>query len=171
MKLNDLSSKKLFEVVSASQTLRNSFDEYVWECEWDYISDKLTAMKSAIKNYEIGMYNHNFITISDYESFVYYARECEKMFGLSTECEKKLSQCEKLMGTNLFYHHAKMLSALWFKEEIQDVVKWCEDVSYAVYSGTYNSDIDDYLSCWADNVDYIYNEDDGCVYEPMKKVH
>ena len=170
MRLSDLSSKKLFEVVSNSQTLRQSFDEYVWECEWDYISDKLAVMKSAISDYEIGICNHNYIRISDYESFVYAARECEKSFGLSTECEKKLSQCEKLMGNNLFYHHAKVFSDMWFKEEIQDVVKWCEDVSYKVYCGKYDADLDDYMSCWADNVDYIYNDEDGCVYEPMKKV-
>ena len=170
MKLNDLSIEKLFEVVSKSQTLRQSFDEYVWECEWDYISDKLEIMKPAISNYEIGICNHNFIRVSDYGNFVDCARECEKTFGLSTDCEKKLSLCEKLRDTNLFEYHAKIFSEMWFDEEIQEVVKWCEDMSYKVYSCNHVSDIDDYLICWAENVDYIYDEDDDCVYEPMRKV-
>jgi hypothetical protein len=59
---------------------------------------------------------------------------------------------------------------MWFNEEVQDVVKWCEDTSYKVYSGQYDSDLDDYMSCWAENVHYIYNDEDGCVYEPMRKV-
>ena len=168
--LKELSIEKLFEVVSKSQTLRQSFDNYVWESEWDYISEKLEVMKPAVKNYEIGLCNRNFITVSDYESFVDCARECEKMFGLHISCEKKLSQCEKLRGTNLFEHHAKAFAELWFNYEIQNVVKWCEDVSYEVYSQNHDSEIDDYLLCWAENVDYIYDDEDGSVYEPMRKV-
>ena len=170
MKLNDLSIEKLFEVVSKSLTLRQSFDEYVWECEWDYISDKLEIMKPAISNYEIGVCNRNFIRISNYEDFVSCARDCEESYGLSINCEKKLAQCEKLLGTNLFEYHAKIFAEMWFNEEIQSVVKWCEEVSYKVYSCNHDSDIDDYLSCWAENSDYIYDEDDDCVYEPMRKV-
>ena len=170
MKLNDLSIEKLFEVVSKSQTLRQSFDEYVWESEFDYISDKLEIMKPAISNYEIGLYNHNFIRVCDYRKFVDCARECEESFGLSTKCEKKLSLCEKLRDKNLFEYHAKIFSEMWFNEEIQDTVKWCEDMSYKVYSCNHDHDIDDYLFCWAENVDYIYDEDDDCVYEPMRKV-
>jgi hypothetical protein len=170
MKLSDLSNKKLFDVVSNNQTLRQSFDEYVWECEWDYISDKLKVMEPAIADYEIGICNHNYLRIKDYDLFVYYARKCEKDFGLSTKCEKLLSICEKLSGTNLFNYYAKAFASMWFNEEVQDVVKWCEDTSYKVYSGQYDSDLDDYMSCWAENVDYIYNDEDGCVYEPMRKV-
>ena len=170
MKLNELSIKKLFEVVSKSQTLRESFDEYVWDCEWSYIDDKLHVMKTAIDNYEIGMYNHNYIRVSDYSDFVYCARECEKWYGLSTKCEKLLSICEKLRGTNMFGYHAKRLVDLWFKEEIQNYVDWCEDMSYEVYSGNHNHELDDFLDSWADQVDYVYDEDEDCVYTPMRKV-
>lgn len=170
MLLKELSVEKLFQVVSKSQTLRQSFDDYVWECEWDYISDKLAVMESAISNYEIGICNHNYIRVSDYDAFVDCARECDKIFGLSTKCESKLSQCEKLRGTNLFEYHAKILVSIWFQEEVQDEVEWCEDMSYKTYSGQHDSNLDDYLSNWAENVDYIYDEDDGCVYTPMREV-
>ena len=170
MKLNELSIEKLFEVVSKSQTLRQSFDEYVWECEWDYISDKLEIMKPAISNYEIGICNHNFIRVSNYEKFVESARECEEMYGLSTDCEKLLSHCEKLSDTNLFEYHAKRFAEMWFESEIQSVVKWCEDMSYKIYSCNHVSDIDDYLLSWAENADYYFDEEEECVYEPARKV-
>ena len=170
MLLKELPLEKLFEVVSNSVTLRSSFDNYVWESEYDYISDKLQVMRPAISDYEIGLCNRNFMRVSDYSEFVNCARECEKSFGLSINCKKKLSQCEKLRGTNLFEHYAKALAEMWFKDEIQDIVKWCEDMSYEIYCGKHNTDIDDYLSCWAENVGYIYNEEDGCVYEPMRKI-
>jgi len=170
MLLKELSIEKLFEVVSKSLELRQSFDNYVWECEWDYISDKLEIMKTAVSNYEIGICNYNYIRVSDYADFVESARECEKMFGLSTKCEKLLSLCEKLRETNLFEYHAKRFAEMWFDEEIQSVVKWCEDMSYQLYCMNHSSDIDDYLLCWAENVDYYFDEDDGCAYEPARKV-
>lgn len=170
MRLNELSIEKLFEVVSKSQTLRQSFDNYVWESEWDYISDKMEVMKTAIANYEIGMCNRNFIRISDYREFVDCARECEKMFGLSTDCEKSLSLCEKLRDTNLFEYYAKRFAEMWFDEEIQSVVEWCENMSYKMYCEDYDPDISDYLFSWAECVDYIYNEEDDCVYTPARKV-
>lgn len=170
MELKNLSSEKLFEVVSKSTTLRQSFDDYVWECEFGYISDKLAVMKNAISNYSIGVCNHNFIKVSDYQTFIDCARDCEKSFGLSTKCEKKLSLCEKLRDTNLFEYHAKIFARMWFENEIQSAVKWCEDVGYKVYSGNHDSDVDDYLFAWAENVDYIYDEEEDCVYEPMRKV-
>lgn len=170
MKLQDLFVEDLFEVVSKSMTLRESFDNYVWEHEWDHISEKLKIMRPAISNYEIGMCNHNFIRVSNYDTFIFCARKCCTMYGLSVRCEKKLAQCEKLRNSNLFLYHAKQFAEMWFNDEIQSAVKWCEDMSYKVYAGIYDSDLDDCLYCWAKNVDYIYDEDDGCVYTPMRKV-
>ena len=170
MFLKELSNEKLFEVVSKNETLRRSFDDYVWECEWDYISDKLAVMKDSIYDYSIGLCNDNFIRVRDYGSFVYDARECEKEFGLSENAEKLLSQCEKLRYTNLFEYYAKRFKQLWFEEEIQSTVKWCEDLSYQLYSGKDTKESYDYLECWAENVDYIYDEEDRSVYEPMRKV-
>lgn len=170
MLLKELPKEKLFEVVSKNETLRRSFDDYVWDCEFDYISDKLHVVEKSISNYEIGLNNPNFIRICDYECFVILARKCENYFGLNEECEKKLSQCEKLMDTNLFEHHAKLFAEMWFESEIQSVVRWCEELSFNVYCGKNPEDTYDYLLNWADNVDFIYDEEDGSVWKPMEKV-
>ena len=170
MFLKELSNEKLFEVVSKNETLRRSFDDYVWECELDYISEKLKVVKPALSNWEVGLCNPNFMHVKDYKSFIYYARECTKIYGLSDRGEKYLAQCEKLEGTNLFEYHAKQFAEIWFNDEIQDVVKYVEDLSYKVYCGKDTKESYDYLECWAENVDYIYDEEDGSVYEPMRKV-
>ena len=170
MLLKDLSNEKLFKVVSQNETLRRSFDDYVWECELDYITEKLAVMESALSTWEIGLNNPNYIRVKDYGTFIYCARECEKVYGLSDRCEKYLAHCEKLQYTNLFEHHAKQFAEMWFKDEIQDVVKYVEDLSYKVYCGKDAAEAFDYLETWAECVDYIFDEDDETVWTPMKKV-
>ena len=170
MLLKELSNEKLFEVVSKNETLRRSFDDYVWESELDYISEKLEVMRDSLSTWEIGLNNPNFIRVKDYRLFVYCARECEKTYGLSDKCSAILAHCEKLIDTNLFEYHAKIFSKLWFNEEIQDGVKWCEDLSYKVYCGKNPEDTYDYLEAWKDCTNYIYDEENGFVYEPMKRV-
>lgn len=170
MLLKELSIEKLFEVVSKNDTLRRSFDDYVWECELDYISDKLHKVESSLSTWEIGLCNPNFIRVKDYDDFVSCVRECERCFGLNERCEKKLSHCEKLRGTNLFETHAKMLAEMWFDEEIQSVVDWCEDLSFNVYCGKNPEDAYDYLEAWAENANFIFDEEDESVWEPARKI-
>lgn len=170
MLLKELSNEKLFEIVSKNKTLRRSFDDYVWECELDYISDKLKVVNPALSDWSIGVCSYNYISVKDYESFVYYARECERIFGLSIACEKKLSMCEKLRGTNLFEYHAKQFAEMWFDNEIQSVVKWVEDLSCDVYCGKNPENAYDYLEDWAYNVNYYFDEETGEVFEPARKV-
>ena len=119
MLLKDLSNEKLFEVVSKNETLRRSFDDYVWECELDYITDKLEIVNPALSNWEIGLCNPNFIRVKDYGLFIYYARECEKCFGLSEKAEKCLAHCEKLESTNLFEHHQRNLQKCGLKKRFR----------------------------------------------------
>ena len=170
MLLKNLSNEKLFEVVSKNETLRRSFDDFVWEHELDYISDKLAVVKTALTTWEIGLCNPNFIRVKDYGLFVYYARECEKIFGLSEKAERCLALCEKLEDTNLFKYHAKRFAKMWFDEEIQDTVKWVENLSYDVSCGKNPENAYDYLECWKDFVDYIFDEETEEVFEPMRKV-
>ena len=170
MLLKDLSNEKLFEVVSKNETLRRSFDDYVWESELDYITDKLNIVQPSLSTWEIGLCNPNYIRVRDYDSFIFYARECEVHFGLSERNEKYLKLCEKLRGTNLFEYHAKQFAEMWFKDEIQSIVKYVEDLSYNVYCGKNPVDAYDYLECWKECVDYIFDEEDESVWVPAKKV-
>lgn len=171
MLLKDLSNEKLFEVVSKNETLIRSFDDYVWDSELDHISEKLDVVRASLSTWEVGLCNYNFMRVKDYEAFVYYARDCEKIYGLSDKCGKYLAQCEKLRGTNLFEYHAKQFAEMWFKEEIQDAVKWVEDFQYNVYCGKRDENTDYFLEMWAEYDDHIFDEETEEVWEPAKKVY
>ena len=92
-----------------------------------------------------------------------------RKIGCSDRLERLLSQCEKLEGTNLFYHHARLLRDMWLEDEIQSIVKYVEDACYELYCGEIGEKTRCYLECFQEIYsDYLYDEETETIYSPHK---
>ena len=60
----------------------------------DYIDEIVRELKGC--HYSIGMYNRNFMTVTDPESFVDSIMNINMRFGLPTKVYKLLCQAQKL---------------------------------------------------------------------------
>lgn len=168
-KFSELSLEQLEQIVNRSKELRNLLDEYIQESEMDYISDKLFPIKKSLKDWSIGFYNQNYMVVNDYHDFVAGVRSSVKSFGCSDRLESLLTQCEKLEGSNLFHHHAKMLKELWYEEEIKSTIDYVEDASYELYCGKVGEKTRDCLEPFFYNYeDYLYDEETETFYKPTK---
>ena len=168
-KFSEMNLNEFEQIVNRSKELRDKLDDYIQECEMDYISDKLFPVKNSLQDWSIGFYNHNFVTVKDYHDFVSGVRSSVKSFGCSDRMESLLSQCEKLEGTNLFYHHARLLREMWFEDEILSVVKFVEDASYELYCGSVGEKTRSYLECFVELYsDYLYDQENETFYRPSK---
>lgn len=168
-KFCEMNLQKFEQIINRSKKLRDELGDYIQESEMDFISDKLFPVKSSLKDWSIGFYNQNFVTVKDYHEFVSGVRSAAKSFGCSDRLERLLSQCEKLEGTNLFYHHARLLRDMWLEDEIQSIVKYVEDACYELYCGEIGEKTRDYLECFQEIYsDYLYDEETETIYNPHK---
>ena len=166
-KFSELTMEQLTKIVNGSKELRDELDQYIQETEMEWLSEKLACVESSLSNWSIGFYNPNFMHVRDYEGFLYGVQKCTENFGCSDKLEKKIKQCEKLLRTNLFEHHAKILAEMWYKDEIQPIIDFVEDASYELYGGEVGKNCKDYLECFFDRYsDCLYDEETETFYEP-----
>jgi len=168
-KFSEMSLEELEQIVNRSKEMRDKLDEYIQDCEMDWISDKLRKIDSSLRDWSVGFYNQNFISVKDYGDFLDCIIDYKKAFGASDRMEKKISQCEKLRGTNLFEYNCKQLKEMFMEDEIESICKFVEDCCYELYCGKVGDKCRDYLECFFDVYDdYLYDEETETFYKPTK---
>ena len=168
-RFKDLTFEELKEIVSRDKKLREKFNDYIQTTEMLWIEDKLSCIEDSLSNWSIGFYSQNFLSVKDYEIFVFGVEKSVQMFGASEKLTKKLSQCLKLLRTNLFEFHAKQLAKLYMEEEIQSTCDYVEDCSQELFYGEIGEKSIGYLDCFMLNYDdYLYDEETQTYYEPHK---
>lgn len=68
-KFKELTIEQLTEIVNRSKKLRDELDEYIQDCEMCWISEKLSVLKPSLKDWSIGFFNQNYITVKDWHDF------------------------------------------------------------------------------------------------------
>ncbi len=165
-KFSELTDEQLVSIVKNSKKMRDEFCEYIQDTEMSWIGDKLDCVRDSLSDYSIGYYDRNYINVRDYESFVDGVAQSSEWYGASDKLEKKLAQCQKLVGTNLFEYHAEQLKELWLKEELQSMCDFVEDICCKISNGDIDSK-DDYFECFIESYsDYLYDETAQTYYEP-----
>ena len=168
-RFNELTIEQLTNVINHSKKLRQELEDYICDTEMAWISEKLDKVRSSLQDWSVGFYQKNYINVDDYEKFVYCVAESIACFGGSDRLTRKLAQCEKLIGTNLFEHHARELRDIYLKEELQNICDWVEDCCYEIYHGEVGEKCREYLECFLSSYDdYLFDEKNGVVYEPQK---
>lgn len=170
-RFGEMNLQELEQIINRSKKMREKFESYIMDCEMDYISDKLSCVTSSLKDWTVGFWERNYITVDDYSDFVAGVRNSSKRFGCSDRLESLLSHCEKLDGTNLFKHYAVRLKNMWFEDEIQSIVKFVEDAGMELYgkSGAVGEKTRDYVECFFYNLeDWLYDEETETFYKPTK---
>lgn len=168
-KFKELTIEQLTEIVNRSKKLRDELDEYIQDCEMIWISEKLSVLKPSLKDWSIGFFNQNYITVKDWHDFLDCVIDSAKTYGASDRMEKLISKCDKLRSSNLFEYWAKQLKQVYFEDELQSICKYVEDCSYELYGGSVGEKCESYLECFFDAyTDYLYDESTETFYKPMK---
>ena len=169
VKFKDLDNKVLKELVVNDEHLRQKFDNFIQECELDYLGDKIACVSDSLYNWSYGFFSTNYMIVRDYCEFVDGVKKCILHFGGSQHLTKLVEHCDKLRGTNLFEYFAKKMQAVFEQEELQDLCNYVEDVSYELYNKEIGEKCEDYFEAFSYNIEeYLYNEEDKTYYKPMR---
>lgn len=166
-KFNELTTEQLTNIVQHSAKMRDEFQNYICDTEMCFIGEKLDCVTSSLGNYSIGFYERNFLEVRDYKDFVSGVEDSVHKFGGSDTLTKKLAQCQKLIGTNLFEYHAEKLKEIYLTEELLPICEYVEDCCFELYHKEVGEKCKEYLECFFSSYDdYLYDEENGTYYEP-----
>lgn len=166
-KFSELTTEQLINIVQHSEKMRDEFQNYICGTEMCFIEEKLDCVTSSLGKYCIGFYERNFLTVRDYKGFVSGVEDSVCNFGGSDTLTKKLAQCQKLIGTNLFEYHAEKLKEIYLTEELLPICKYVEDCCFELYHKEVGEKCKEYLECFFSSYDdYLYDEENGTYYEP-----
>ena len=131
--LNSYDRDKALAVVLGSQTLREKFENKVWEDESFWMDEKLSCFERGSIDYEYGLCCYSWIRVkSDWEA-LRGVEEAIRTFGADTKVERLAKQTRRLYESNLFPYMVEKLVQAWFESEILYAIKYVEDVGYAIY--------------------------------------
>ena len=168
-KLGEMTNDEIIAIINKSKFLRDALDDYIQDCEMDYLTDKLGYIKKSLSDWSIGFYSPSYIKVKDYDLFIDGVFEHKDCFGLSEKCEKLANRCKKMRRTNLFEYYAEQLKDLFFEDEFQSIINWVEDCGYELYCGEVGEKSADYVECWSYSYeDYLYDEEEDVIYTPHK---
>lgn len=163
-KLMNLSNAEILHYVMGSERLREKFDNYIYESEMEWVSEKLSVFnkyKGALRDYSIGAYCQDYLCMGDPYAVLYAIEDSRDYFGASERVMKKIAMCDKLRGTNLFEHHVRHLLDLYYEDELRPIIKNIEDCSYDIYRGVESIFLLDYVEMFIGYIDDIYINSDG----------
>lgn len=152
----ELSDQESLLYILASKTLSRRFNDYIYECEMDYITEKLACFPSGCMDYCIGLCVRNYIKVKDASDFLDGVQKCSKNHGCTERLDALIRQCYALKYKNLFAYMVGKLSKVFFDEEIRPTIGFLEQSSYAIHSKDANDSLLDFVElfvdCYCDNV-------------------
>lgn len=170
--LKDMGRKEALSVILSKQTLSDLLKNRIISGEIDFfMDDKLRCFEHGSTDYEIGIFNLNYMYVKDDWKFLEGVKKSVKSYGGSEKLEKLLAQCEKLYGTNLFSYMVNNLCDLYFNEEIKPIVDYVEKCDMAIYNKDVDCELlDDYLDIMIEDYGEDYYIEDGEVFKVATKI-
>ena len=134
-KLLSFPKEYILNKVLNSKELSEKFNDCIYDVQMDYVNEKLECFSYYAVDYSIGVYNPNYFRVKDADEFLIDVFKSIRNFGSSEELEKLCNLCKKLQerGSNLYKHHVYKLAEMYFKQELEQNVKYAEDLSFAIY--------------------------------------
>ena len=134
-KLLSFSQEYILNKVLNSKELSEKFDNCISDNTMYYVSDKLACFCHNAVDYSIGVYNPNYFRVKDANKFLFGVYKSISSFCSSKKLEQLYNLCEKLKerGSNLYEYHVTKLAQMYFEQELEQDVKYAEDLSFAIY--------------------------------------
>lgn len=169
-KFSELTVEKQIELLKRDKKLREKFDNYVQDCEMDWLTEKLHCITPYLSDWSLGFWNHNFISVKDYDGIIDGIDKSVYCYGSTPELEKLLAMCKKLRDrcSNLFEYHAKRLVEMFYQQELVMIVNYTENVCYKICSEDFNdAEVDGYIEPFFYNLsEYLLDEENNKYYKP-----
>ena len=152
-KLASLSNKEILEFVLTSSVLREKFDIYIYNCEMEYINEKLSCFNQSV-DYILDIYSRNYFKVKNgnEEDFLYSIEKSISMFEASEKLKALVQKCHDVSNSETFKSNIYELCELYYHEELEPIIKNIEACSTAIYNKDITSSIFEYyIECFADN--------------------
>jgi len=119
--LKDLNNEELIKVFHANQKLRNDIYEDMVETEMHYISEQLNYLEDGLRDWSIGIYNRNYISVSDPDKFIEALDDVERAIPILTDNDK--SKLKEALELREKCRNAEMYSDEYYelKDELEEV--------------------------------------------------
>lgn len=169
IKLCDINDDIALRKILSSPKLSRRFDEYINDCEMDYIDDKLSCFPSGCMDYCIGAYDRNYIKVKDASDFLDGVQKCVKNFVCTERLDALIKQCYALKYKNSFAYMVGKLSRVFFEEEIKPTIDYIEECGYAIYCSDAKDCLTNHVECFVDcHCDNVYVDDNNELIEIVK---
>lgn len=174
MYLKDMEDKEALAVVLKNETLSRKFSDFIYESEIEFriFDEVLSCFERGTINYEIGIYNHNYLRVNDESGFLDGIGEFIKCYGGSDKVRHLYNACQKLRYNNLFSHMVGRLCEAFFEDEIEGQIGYVEDLNQAIYEK--DEDSEDLLGWMPEFLDIkgdeFFLDEDGCIYKAPQKI-
>lgn len=169
IKLCEINDDIALRKVLSSSKLSERFSNYIYDCEMDYISDKIDCFPSNSITYYISAYEPSYIKVIDASDFLDGVQKSAKYFGCSERLDALIKQCYALKYKNLFAYMVNKLAKMYFDEEIKPTLDFVERCSYAIHCKDADDCLIDYIECFVDcHCDNVYINEDNELIEIVK---
>ena len=170
--IKDMSNEQLKKVFEANERLRSLVLENSLETEMFYITKQLDYFRKSLKDYSIGTYQSNYITVKDNGKFIRGVEEMENSIPLFNYKHKTLKKAllilEKYENENMYTKKFDKLEAQLDEivEELSndvaqrftDILDNCEDTILEYFLDFYAEVILN-KDCYVDEETFILKED------------
>lgn len=168
-KINEFSTRDALHYILSSKVLSRRFDEYIYEGEMDYITDKLSCFPSGSIDYCVGVYEPSSIKVCNASDFLDGVLKCTGSFGCTEKLNALINQCYALKYKNLFAFMVNKLAKMFFDEEIKPTIDFLEQCSYAIHSKDANDNLLAFVELFVDcHCDNVFIDDNNELIEMVK---
>lgn len=173
--LKDMSVEELKKVFNSNEQLRNDILDDMIDTEMFYIDEYLSFIRDSLSNWNIGVYDRNYITVSNLSGFIYGMEEMNNSIPVLIDEDtplltEALSILEEYRSVDMYTDEYEEL-----EENLSNIVdKLSDRFIYRIsqgLEGCYNEEyqLDYFLEfysearldgdrCYIDNEDYILKE-------------
>lgn len=149
VKLLDLKPDQFLAVVYTSKKLTEELNQHIYDAFNDFdCHEMLEPYLKGCRNWSIGLYNQNYIEVSDKDDFLEAVGQHIQALATTDKVIKAYNKCQKLKqaNSNLFGYTVENELRDAVLDEINQTAKYYEDLSYQVYcKETTNEQLNDWI--------------------------
>lgn len=149
VRLLDLAPDQFLAVCYTSKKLTKEISIAIYDSFNDFFSEMISPYLIGVGNYNIGLYNQNYIKVTEPDEFFVAVGDHIKALATSEEVTKLYNKCQKLKdeGNNLFGYTVEKELKDAVLDEANQIAKYYEDMDYQVY---WKATDDEQLNKWVD---------------------
>lgn len=171
--INQLTDNEKRALIENNSALQNLVYDDMIENEMDFITEQLIFIAPGVRDYKIGSYNYNYITVGNSVKFLDGLEKLQKIYctlpdSMNDEIKRVLEARERFYSMSYNNKNYDLLDA-WLDEKAQYFADRITDYFTSCLNPTCDDMIDYFIEFYADvKMDNFYIEN-GNLYQTITK--